>query len=378
MRFPFRRDSPQRELSRIRSHIAELRKEIEGLEKLGETAEAATDADAAEAYRSVQRLREVMAQAELSAKQAELAGLLEREEELQAGLARSRPTRAPPAGPPPVEELRPPAGEELGPEAVPSAPAVTEAEGEELGVELEPASPTITEPAAEVVPATEAPAGEVVEREPVAALEAPAAEAVEKTEALGPEPALETPPTGAGAQWEEFVRRYEPTAPTEIQPARARRLWLPPKVAVALAAVGVIAVGAGAFSLSGLMQSRPGPVTIELAPGMNELVTERGQTFFTREIQFAYSGGQVVLSGPPPDGMFSVDDGMTMKVTRPDGSTATWTRTFNVECEEITPISEEDVTNLFQAGVNVVSVSLYDVCGGGMGTAGSIFLSSRP
>jgi len=118
-------------------------------------------------------------------------------------------------------------------------------------------------------------------------------------------------------------------------------------------------------------------LSVQLAPQMGGPVRQRGETFFTNQVQFTYQSGQVILSGdPPPTNLFAVDDAMTLTVTRPDGTSATWSHVFEVGCYTINPLAPVDITNLFHTGVNVVSVRLYDVCGVSEGTANAIFLTN--
>ncbi|MCL5959431.1 MAG: DUF11 domain-containing protein, partial [Chloroflexi bacterium] len=80
---------------------------------------------------------------------------------------------------------------------------------------------------------------------------------------------------------------------------------------------------------------------------------------------------------PAPTGSFSVDDAMVLTVTRPDGSVVTWSRVFEVGCYAVYPSGPVDITSLFRAGVNTVSIRLYDVCGWWEGNW-PIFLTYTP
>jgi hypothetical protein len=122
-----------------------------------------------------------------------------------------------------------------------------------------------------------------------------------------------------------------------------------------------------------------GPNTvIELAPSIRALAVEPGKMFFTQQIPLEYTEGRVVLSGAAtPMGPFSVDDAMTIAVSRPDGSRSTWAHTFNTDCYSNSLIDAQDLTWMFLPGINIVQVELSDVCGATWGTSGSIVLTQE-
>lgn len=188
-----------------------------------------------------------------------------------------------------------------------------------------------------------------------------------KLEAELPKPKKRAPPAPPA----------EPVAPAPPGGVPARRSRRRPVALIGLGAIGALVLGLVGITNTGILGS-DALASAELAPAIGEAVVQQGQTFFTRAIELDYSGGQVFLSGSPaPTGSFSVDDGMVITVTHPDGSASSWTRTFNVGCEQNTALPAQDVTDLFRPGRNSVSVSLYDICGSTMGTEGPIFLSTR-
>jgi hypothetical protein len=158
-------------------------------------------------------------------------------------------------------------------------------------------------------------------------------------------------------------------------------------VAVLVVAIGLV-IG-GYTSLLGsraTAEARPTPVAeaplaepIELSALVPSApVAQKGETFFTRDVEIAFGRGRVYISGDPvPASEFSVDDGMRLTVTHPDGSVANWSRDFNAGCIRNTAIEAQDVTSLFQRGVNRVSVTLYDICGSSRGTTTAIWLVNR-
>jgi hypothetical protein len=163
-------------------------------------------------------------------------------------------------------------------------------------------------------------------------------------------------------------------------PARAGPVGRPrrPRPGAALL-LGVI-VGIGVIAAAArFLVGEPNPaVSVELAPLLHQPVQQQGQTFFTRQVDFPYQAGQVILSGsPPPSGSFGVDDGMSLTVLRPDGTSQTWSRRFNEACQANAMLAPQDVTELFLPGVNRVDVELHDECGGDSGTSGPILLSVK-
>jgi hypothetical protein len=107
------------------------------------------------------------------------------------------------------------------------------------------------------------------------------------------------------------------------------------------------------------------------------LVTEPGGLFYTGPaINVNYTGGTVIMSGDPvPTGSYTVDDRLVMLVTHPDKTTDTWEHTFNDDCVKNHELPPQNVTSLFKPGLNVITVTMYDACGGAAGTVGPVFLS---
>lgn len=178
------------------------------------------------------------------------------------------------------------------------------------------------------------------------------------------------------------------TAPRP-KPSRPRRPRRPlPKLLLAAVGAGVLAVALVGGVVSGVISiggpaSAPTPMqprysTVEFLPRMaTRPVTQQGETFYTRDLDFNYTGGTVILSGEPPAvGEFWVDDAISITVRHPDGTTATWRQDFNAGCFANRPLPPQDVTHLFQPGRNVVSITLFDVCGANVGTSGPITLAT--
>lgn len=96
------------------------------------------------------------------------------------------------------------------------------------------------------------------------------------------------------------------------------------------------------------------------------------QVFFVNKMQVSYSGGPVILSSSAKgmDGISS-DDQVTITVTRPDGSVREFDFIFGRPNNLGLPITigPQDVTFLFQNGVNTVSIVYRNNFGGAFSTA---------
>lgn len=118
-------------------------------------------------------------------------------------------------------------------------------------------------------------------------------------------------------------------------------------------------------------------LTLDLAPDERRRVKQRGETFLTKDYQVPYTAGPVILSGaPPPTTPFGVDDYLLIIVRRPDGTTARWERIFNPACVENDVIPPQDISSLFQPGLNRITMTISDLCGFNVGTLGRVLLST--
>jgi len=153
----------------------------------------------------------------------------------------------------------------------------------------------------------------------------------------------------------------------------------PQRLAIMGGVVGLLALIVIIGAVKMLVGSSVPTATHLIAPTLGMLVTEPGGLFYAGPpIDVNYGGGSVTMSGDPvPTGSYTVDDRLVMLVTRPDKTTATWEHTFNDDCISNHALPPQDVTSLFQQGINVITVFLYDACGGAAGTVGPVFLSIR-
>jgi hypothetical protein len=91
-----------------------------------------------------------------------------------------------------------------------------------------------------------------------------------------------------------------------------------------------------------------------------------GEIFFDETVDFTFTGGSVVLSQDPDGtGDVFVDDEIIVTVTHPDQTTAMFDHDYSGGCSGvITHTGPQDVTSLFQPGVNQVRVQFKNTCGG--------------
>jgi hypothetical protein len=118
-------------------------------------------------------------------------------------------------------------------------------------------------------------------------------------------------------------------------------------------------------------------VSFLVAPLLESRVSTPGNLFYTSAaINVPYDGGEISISGDPvPTGKFAIDDRIVLSVKRPDGTTESWEHVFNDNCFRNLDEDAQDLTSMFQKGLNVVTVELHDVCGGAAGTSGPVFLT---
>jgi hypothetical protein len=105
-----------------------------------------------------------------------------------------------------------------------------------------------------------------------------------------------------------------------------------------------------------------GPRTI--APEIARPVQDPGELYYSSEFDCFWTSGSVTLSADPAGSLpFDVDDGLELEVQRPDGTLASWWFDFSNECTVVTDADPQDISTLFQPGVNHLWLRLYDRCG---------------
>lgn len=116
--------------------------------------------------------------------------------------------------------------------------------------------------------------------------------------------------------------------------------------------------------------------SLQLAPPHAGTSAVAPREYFSKTVKFTYTAGPIMLfsktSGSYGVGWISSDDEARVSVTRPDGSVARYTHYYGypANCCSVVPTAPQDITNLFQPGVNTVTISLWDNRVGGYGTWG--------
>ena len=117
------------------------------------------------------------------------------------------------------------------------------------------------------------------------------------------------------------------------------------------------------------------PVPVAIHEHFERFSAGAGEIFFDKTFDITFTGGSLLLSDEPDGtGDVFVDDEIIMTVTHPDLTTATLDHDYSTGCAgRITHTDPQDVTALFQPGVNHVRVQFKNTCGGNA-SAGSYWL----
>jgi hypothetical protein len=151
-------------------------------------------------------------------------------------------------------------------------------------------------------------------------------------------------------------------------------------VLLVAAGLGAVGIGASAIASAGSAGAPPtstGAAAPALAPVGSPIgisggwpghdVVKAGETFLKATFSNVSFSGQTVTLSSHADGTGSiaVDDVLVIQVKRPDGSKAKYQHDFSNGCAgQIFPIAPVNITNLFAAGLNKVTVTMKDKCGG--------------
>jgi hypothetical protein len=141
---------------------------------------------------------------------------------------------------------------------------------------------------------------------------------------------------------------------------------------VSLRLRGLMLVAIGTCALAALLLVRSsahaaGPA-IGLSAGTPERnVVAQGETFFkATAFHVSFATGQTMSLASTTDGtgQLLVDDQVVIKVKHADGSKSSFKHDFSGGCGALTPLDPVDVTSLFRDGLNDVTITLSDLCGG--------------
>ncbi len=101
------------------------------------------------------------------------------------------------------------------------------------------------------------------------------------------------------------------------------------------------------------------------------------ETFYTANlINVDHEGGSVILAGSS-DGVAdtAIDDVLILKVVHPDGTSAMFKHDYSHNCQGfITPLAPQDIASKFATGLNKVTATLKDKCGGSEGARTPLWL----
>jgi hypothetical protein len=143
----------------------------------------------------------------------------------------------------------------------------------------------------------------------------------------------------------------------------ARRI----SAAVGLAiAAALVALTAGRLTSSTAATNGPAlRITPKTAPAPVHTV---GETFIQKSFTLSYTGGTIkIAGGPAGTAQIDVDDVLAVTVKHADGTMATWSNDFSQGCIGLSydvAINPVDISSLFKVGVNTITFSFKDACGG--------------
>lgn len=112
------------------------------------------------------------------------------------------------------------------------------------------------------------------------------------------------------------------------------------------------------------------PFPVLLTPAIPERPATEGETFLAKQFKVQYRGGRVLVSSTAlGDGSIFVDDVLDIKVIRPDGSEKYRLVDFSGDCLASGPEDPQEITDLFLTGKNTFVITLFDACGGSVGSS---------
>jgi hypothetical protein len=99
-------------------------------------------------------------------------------------------------------------------------------------------------------------------------------------------------------------------------------------------------------------------------------VTRPGESFLSQRFKINYWSGKILISSSiQGDGSIFVDDAINIQVVRPDGSDRVQLIDLSRDCTGTGPDKPQDISDLFLIGKNSVEITLFDACGGSVGSS---------
>jgi hypothetical protein len=148
--------------------------------------------------------------------------------------------------------------------------------------------------------------------------------------------------------------------------------------AVALATIPALAASASPAAASGCTPGTAGCSSFNFTVGhWGQPVITKGEIYFkATNYRVQYADQQLLLAGDATGAAhINVDDVLALTVRHPDGTTASYRHDFSNGCSGInTAIPPVNVSSLFQTGVNQVTATLSDKCGGGEGPVTGLWI----
>lgn len=132
--------------------------------------------------------------------------------------------------------------------------------------------------------------------------------------------------------------------------------------------IGAVAVG----NLSSSTAATTGPALRVTPLTQPKPVTKVGGTFLTKKFVLSYTGGTLTVAGDATGtAQIDVDDVLVVTVKHADGTTSKWSNDSSQGCIGLSydvAIDPVDISSLFKLGVNTITFSFKDACGGSEST----------
>ncbi len=106
-------------------------------------------------------------------------------------------------------------------------------------------------------------------------------------------------------------------------------------------------------------------IPYQITSGISAIPVVKGSVFFTKQITINFQGGKILLArNPDGTGATKVDDVIGMRVVRENGTLGLFTHRYaSTTCSSLGTLGPSWI-NQFLPGINTVTVTLNDACGG--------------